>query len=104
MGGILWDFYAIVIHNLIQIYMWIVIIGVIFSWLVSFNVVNMRNQFVAAVVRITYQVTEPALRPLRNFLPNLGGLDFSPVILILGLMFLDRMLGRLFWSFAQSGS
>lgn len=100
MGGILWDFYAIIIHNLIQIYIWVVIIGVIFSWLISFNVVNTRNQFVAAVVRITYQLTEPALRPIRNLLPSLGGLDFSPIILILGLMFLDRVLYRVFAAMA----
>ena len=100
MGGILWDFYAIIIHNLIQLYIWVVIIGVVFSWLVSFNVVNMRNQFVAMVVRITYQLTEPALGPIRRLLPSFGGLDFSPIILLLGLMFLDRVLFRLFATLA----
>ncbi len=100
MSGILWDFYAIVIHNLIQLYIWVVVIGVVFSWLVSFNVVNTRNQFVAAVVRITYQLTEPALSPIRRVLPTLGGLDFSPIVLILGLLFLDRVLFRLFASLA----
>jgi len=104
MGGILWDFYTIILHNLIQIYIWIILIGVIFSWLISFNVVNTRNQFVAWVARTTYQLTEPALRPIRNFLPSMGGLDFSPIILLLGLMFLDRVLGRFFWSLAQGGS
>lgn len=104
MGAILWDFYRIVIHNLIQLYIIIVIVDVILSWLVSFNVVNTRNQFVATIARITYQATEPALRPIRAILPTLGGLDLSPIILILGLSFLDSALARLFWSMAQGGA
>ena len=100
MGGIVWDFYYIIIRNLIQIYTWVVIIGVIFSWLVSFNVVNMQNQFVAMVVRITHQLTEPALGPIRRFLPSFGGLDFSPIVLLLGLMFINSALYRLFLPFA----
>ncbi len=100
MGGILWDFYYVVIHNLIRIYIWVVIIGVILSWLVSFNVVNTRNQVVAMVLRITYQLTEPALGPIRKVVPSFGGLDFSPIILFLGLTFLDRVLWRLLFPYA----
>lgn len=103
MGAILWDFYRIVVHNLIQLYIFIIIVDVILSWLVSFNVVNTRNQFVAMVGRITYQATEPALRPIRSILPSLGGLDLSPIILILGLSFLDSVLGRFFYSLAVQG-
>jgi len=103
MSQILWDFYAIILHNLIQIYIWIVIIGVIFSWLISFNVVNTRNPFVAWVARTTYQLTEPVMRPIRNFIPAFGGLDFTPILVILGLSFLDRVLGRFFWSLANGG-
>lgn len=99
--GLVWDFYWIVIHNLIQVYIWVIIIGVILSWLVSFGVINTHNQFVAMVYRLTYQVTEPALRPIRQILPSFGGLDFSPVILLLGLMFLDRALLRLLIPYAS---
>lgn len=98
--GILWDFYIVVIHNLIQIYTWVVIISVILSWLISFNAVNTSNQLVAMIWRITGQLTEPALRGIRRIVPSFGGLDFSPVILILGLMFLDRALFRLLSPYA----
>ena len=99
--GIIWDFYTIVIHNLIQLYTWVVIIGVIMSWLVSFNVINTQNQLVGMIWQITGQLTEPALRFIRRFIPPFGGLDFSPILLILGLMFLDRILFRLFLPFAS---
>ncbi len=100
MGGILWDFYWIVIRNLIQIYTIVLIISVVMSWLISFGVINVRNQVVATIYRIVYQVTEPALAPIRNILPSFGGLDFSPIVLILGLMFVDRMLFRLLLPYA----
>ncbi len=98
--GILWEFYAVVVHNLIQLYTWVVIISVVLSWLISFNAVNTSNQLVAMIWRITGQLTEPALRGIRGVIPSFGGLDFSPVILILGLMFLDRMLFRLLSPYA----
>ena len=98
--GLVWDFYAVVIHNIIQLYWWIIVIGVILSWLISFNIINTQNQFVALIYRITWQLTEPALAPIRRILPNFGGLDFSPIVLLLGLMFLDRALYRLLAPFA----
>ena len=75
------------IDNLISLYIWILLIAVVASWLISFNVINTNNRFVYVVVDFLYRVTEPALRPIRRFLPNLGGLDISPVILILILVF-----------------
>ncbi len=72
----------------IDLFIWVVIISAIFSWLIAFNVVNTSNRFVYSVGEMLYRVTEPALRPIRRFLPNLGGIDISPVILILGLLFL----------------
>jgi len=103
MGQAIWGFYDVILNNLIDIYLLVVIVGVILSWLISFNVVNTRNQFVAAVARITYQLTEPALRPIRRILPSLGGLDFSPVVLILGLIWINDYILRLaFWNLAQA--
>ena len=75
-------------YVVIELVTWLVIASAIVSWLVAFNVVNMRNQFIRMVVETLYRLTEPMLRPIRRMLPNLGGVDISPVILILGLMFL----------------
>ena len=72
----------------IDLYMWVVIAGAILSWLIAFNVVNTNNRFVYQVADMLYRLTEPALRPIRNILPNLGGIDISPVILILFLLFI----------------
>ena len=72
-----------VILIVLQIYVWLLIASAILSWLIAFNVVNTRNQFVAMAADFLYRITEPALRPIRQMMPNLGGLDISPVILIL---------------------
>ena len=64
----------------------------ILSWLIAFNVVNTRNQFVAGVSEFLFRITEPLLAPLRNIMPNLGGLDISPIILILIIMFLQKVI------------
>jgi YggT family protein len=72
----------------IDLYIWVIIAGAILSWLIAFNVVNTQNRFVYTVADMLYRVTEPALRPIRRFLPNLGGIDISPVILILFLLFI----------------
>ena len=89
------------IDKLIELYIWIVIIGVVLSWLVSFNVVNRSNRFVAIVGEFVYRITEPALRPIRNLLPNLGGVDISPVVLILLLVAVREILARLAIKLAQ---
>ncbi|HEU4475262.1 MAG TPA: YggT family protein [Methyloceanibacter sp.] len=72
----------------IDLYIWVVIAGAILSWLIAFNVVNTSNRFVYTVADMLYRVTDPALRPIRNIIPNLGGIDISPVILILFLLFI----------------
>ncbi|MGD9502902.1 MAG: YggT family protein [Methyloceanibacter sp.] len=72
----------------IDLYIWVIIIGAVLSWLIAFNVVNTQNRFVYQVGDMLYRVTEPALRPIRSVIPNLGGIDISPVILILFLIFL----------------
>ena len=80
------------ILTVIDIYTYIVIIGVILSWLVAFNVINTSNKFVYMVGDMTHRLTEPALKPLRNMLPNLNGIDLSPMALILGLIFLQKIV------------
>jgi YggT family protein len=79
---------------ILQIYVWLLIAAAILSWLVAFNVVNTRNQFVASIGEFLFRITEPALRPIRNFLPNLGGIDISPVILILIIFFIQNVIMR----------
>jgi YggT family protein len=87
----------------IQLYIWVIIASAILSWLIAFNVVNTQNRFVYSVADMLYRVTEPALRPIRSILPNLGGIDISPVILILILMFIVNvvLLGWLMPAFVQ---
>ena len=76
----------------IDIYIWVVIIWIIMSWLIAFNVINTHNRFVYAVNHFLYRATEPALRPIRRFVPVIGGLDVSPIVLFLALFFLQRVL------------
>jgi YggT family protein len=82
----------------LDIYIWMVIISAILSWLVHFGVVNTRNQVVAMIGEFLWRVTEPALRPIRRFLPNLGGIDISPIILILIIFFAQMVLGNILFS------
>jgi YggT family protein len=84
------------ISTLIQLYIWILIANAVLSWLVAFNVVNPSNNVVRTIGETLYRLTEPALRPIRQILPSLGGLDISPVILIILLIFVQRLL---FWLF-----
>ena len=78
----------------LQLYVWLLIAAAVLSWLIAFNVVNTRNQVVAVVGEFLYRITEPALRPIRRFMPNLGGIDISPVILILIIFFLESIIVR----------
>lgn len=79
----------------IDLYIWLVIIGAILSWLVAFNVINTSNQLVYLILDFLYRITDPALRRIKRFLPNLGGIDISPVILILGLIFIQMVLANM---------
>ena len=76
----------------LDLYWWIIIASAIFSWLFAFNVVNPRNQVVNTIGNALYRLTEPALRPIRRILPDLGGLDISPIILLLILFFLRQFI------------
>lgn len=83
---------ANLISLVIQLYIWVLIASAVISWLVAFNVLNTRNRFVYQVGDVLYRLTEPALRPIRRVLPNLGGVDLSPVVLILLLVFARNLL------------
>ena len=83
-----------VILIVLDLYVWLLIASAILSWLVAFNVVNSRNQVVAMVGDFLYRVTEPVLRPLRNMLPNLGGIDVSPVVVILIIILIKDIIVR----------
>ncbi len=85
------------IDTVLELYIWVIIGSVILSWLIAFNVINTRNAFVGQVGEFLHRATEPALRPIRNFLPNLGGIDISPVVLIILLIFARRLIGQLFY-------
>ena len=76
----------------INIYVWVLVASVVLSWLIAFGVMNTSNRFVHSIGEIIYRVTEPALRPIRNILPNMGNVDLAPVVLILLLWFVENML------------
>ena len=78
----------------LQLYTWLLIASAVLSWLIAFNVVNTHNQVVATIGEFLYRITEPLLRPIRSVLPNLGGIDVSPVILILLILFLENVIIR----------
>jgi YggT family protein len=78
-----------VIEIVLQLYVYALIVSAVLSWLIAFNVINVRNDFVRGVMTFLYQITEPVLRPIRNRLPNLGGIDISPIIVILIIMLLQ---------------
>jgi YggT family protein len=82
----------LVIDLALQLYIWIVIAAAIFSWLVALNVVDTRNQTIGMIGKFLYRITEPVLRPIRNSLPNFGGIDISPVVLFLIILFIRYVI------------
>ena len=83
---------VLLIERIIDLYIWVLIINVIFSWLVAFNVLNTQNRFVNLVLEATDKLTDPPLNYIRKFLPNLGSIDISPIILILALIFIKDLI------------
>ena len=83
----------------LDLYVWLLIASAILSWLIAFNVVNTRNQFVSSIAEFLYRITEPVLRPIRNIMPDLGGLDISPIILILIIMLIQRVISYYVYPF-----
>ena len=82
----------ILLDSVVTIYIWVLIINALLSWLIAFNVLNTSNRLVYSLLDISYKMTDPLLKPIRNFLPNLGNIDISPVVLILLLMFLRNLI------------
>ncbi len=80
------------LDTLLEIYKWIVLAAVIVSWLAAFNVINERNNFVRTVLRILYNLTEPVFRPVRRVIPPMGGLDLSPIVVLVAIWFLQYCL------------
>ena len=86
----------ILLDSLISIYLWVVIINALLSWLVAFNILNTQNRFVFSVLDTTYKLTDPILNKIRRFVPTFGSIDISPVILILALMFIRNLVFEIF--------
>ena len=86
----------ILFDNIIGIYIWILIINAVVSWLVAFNILNTSNRLVYSLLDVSYKLTDPPLNFIRRYLPNLGSIDISPIILILGLMFLRNLIFEIF--------
>ena len=86
----------ILLDSIITIYLWIIIINAILSWLVAFNILNTQNRFVFSVLDTTHKLTDPILNKIRSFIPSFGSIDISPVILILLLMFLRNVIFEIF--------
>ena len=86
----------VLLDSVISIYIWIVIINAVLSWLVAFNILNTQNRFVFSVLDATYKLTDPALNKIRRFLPTFGSIDLSPVVLILFLMFIRNLVFEIF--------
>lgn len=84
-----------VVEIALNLYIWVLIVGAVMSWLVAFGVINMHNRFVQMASDFIYRATEPVLRPIRRILPPMGGLDLSPLVLILIIIFLQSFLRNL---------
>ena len=88
--------FVLLMDRIIYIYVWVLILNAVLSWLVAFNVLNMQNRFVFSVLEITYKLTDPPLNYIRRFLPTLGSIDISPVILILLIFFVRDLISDIF--------
>ena len=86
----------ILLDSVISIYLWVIIINALLSWLVAFNILNTQNRFVFSVLDTTYKLTDPVLNKIRRFVPTFGSIDVSPIILILALMFLRNLVFEIF--------
>ena len=79
--------------QILHIYTWVVIVHVVLSWLISFNILNTQNRFVYLILDFSYRATNPFLEKIRNYTPNLGAIDISPIILLLLLWFIEICMG-----------
>ena len=86
----------ILFDQAVSLYIWILIINAIISWLVAFNILNTSNKFVYSILDVSYKLTAPPLNYIRRFLPNLGSIDISPIVLIFALLFLRNLIFEMF--------
>ena len=86
----------ILFDQAVSLYIWVLIINAIISWLVAFNILNTSNRFVYSILDVSYKLTAPPLNYIRRYLPNLGSIDISPVVLILVLLFLRNLVFEMF--------
>ena len=84
-------------NDVVKLYIWVLVINAAASWLVAFNVINTSNRFVYSVLEISHKLTNPPLRLIRSFMPNLGTVDISPIVLILALVFLRNFINEIFY-------
>ena len=87
--------FLVLIDTVVNLYIWGLVIFVVVNWLIAFKVINPTNRFVYLAMDSLYRITEPVLRPIRSVMPNLGGIDISPVVLVIGLQFGVRLLHEL---------
>lgn len=86
----------LLIDTVLSLFVWLLIASAVLSWLVAFNVVNTRNRAVYAIGDFLYRITEPVLRPIRRVIPNMGGIDISPIVLILVIFFIRNLMAE-YW-------
>ena len=87
----------ILFNDIVRLYIWVLVINAAASWLVAFNIINTSNRFVYSVLEISHKLTEPPLKLIRSFMPNLGTVDISPIVLILALVFLRNFINEIFY-------
>ena len=87
----------VLFNDIVRLYIWVLVINAAASWLVAFNVINTSNRFVYSVLEISHKLTDPPLRFIRGFMPNLGTVDISPIVLILALVFLRNFINEIFY-------
>ena len=90
----------ILFNDIVRLYIWILVINAAASWLVAFNIINTSNRFVYSVLEISHKLTNPPLKIIRSFMPNLGTVDISPIVLILALVFLRNFINEIFYKVA----
>lgn len=81
----------------LEIYKWIIIIGVVISWLIAFEVINVRNAKAANLVDLLKRITDPVYKPVRKYVPPIGGIDLSPIVIIIAIIVLQTIVGRIFY-------
>ena len=90
----------ILFNDIVRLYIWVLVINAGASWLVAFNVINTSNRFVYSVLEISHKLTNPPLKIIRSFMPNLGTVDISPIVLILALVFIRNFINEIFYKVA----